>query len=312
MMERVLITGGAGFIGSHTVEEFLLDSNYEVIVVDNLISGKYENIKDFDVEFHRFDLKDKVQLESLFKDKTIDCIIHHAAQISVKDSMENPIYDAEQNILGLINILDLSVKYGVKKIIFSSSAAVYGNSKALPLSEGDDTWPQSFYGLSKLTGENYIKLYSELYGLKYVIFRYSNVYGERQSNRGEAGVISIFSHNMIKGESIIIEGDGEQTRDFIYVKDIARANYMALKNNLENEVINVSTNNEVCINELFEHMAKKLSYKGKVFYDRERHGDIRRSRLDNGKLKNILKIEPRYNLESGIDAYLKKRAPRDN
>lgn len=307
-MERVLVTGGAGFIGSHTVEEFLADTNYEIVVVDNLISGKYENIKDFNIEFHRFDLRDKVQLESLFKDKTIDYIIHHAAQISVKDSMKNPIYDAEQNILGLINILDLSVKYGVKKILFSSSAAVYGNSENLPLSEADITWPQSFYGLSKLTGENYIKLYSELYGIEYIIFRYSNVYGERQSNRGEAGVISVFSHNMIKGDKIIIEGDGEQTRDFIYVKDIARANYMALKNNIKNEIINVSTNYEVCINDLFEHMAEKLAYNGEVFYDSERHGDIKRSRLDNKKLKNILKIEPKYSLKTGIEAYLKKYA----
>ena len=310
-MERVLITGGAGFIGSHTVEEFLNNENYEIIVVDNLISGKYENIKDFEIEFHRFDIRDKIQLESLFEEKKIDYIIHNAAQISVKDSMDNPVYDAEQNILGLINLMDLSVKYGVKKILFSSSAAVYGNSKDIPLKEGDSTWPQSFYGLSKLTGENYIKLYSQLYGLKYIIFRYANVYGERQSRHGEAGVISIFSHNMQKGESIVIEGNGEQTRDFIYVKDIAKANYMALKNNVEDEIINVSTNSEICINDLFKYMAEKLSYSGEALYEKERDGDIKRSILDNGKLKSLLKIEPEYSLKSGIDIYLQRHRDID-
>ncbi|MBW5411068.1 NAD-dependent epimerase/dehydratase family protein, partial [Brachyspira hampsonii] len=232
----ILITGGAGFIGSH-ITDILIKNNYKVIVADNLSTGKKENIN-HKALFYNIDIKDYNKLENIFSENEIEIVIHLAAQVSVPNSIRNPINDANENIIASLNIIDLSKKYNIKKIISSSSAAVYGLPKKLPIDENHDTNPISYYGLSKLTMEKYIIL-SEL---NYVICRFSNVYGPRQTPHGEAGVISIFMDNAIKNKDLNIFGDGSQTRDFIYVEDIAFIFLNIVRNDISNKVINISTN----------------------------------------------------------------------
>ena len=306
-MKKVLITGGAGFIGSHIVEEFINDGEYKIIVVDNLSSGKIENIDLDKIDFYKVDIREEEKLEEIFqKYQPIDYVIHEAAQVSVGASVKDPKHDADQNIMGLLNVLNLCKKYKVKKMLFASSAAVYGVPKKLPVKETDETRALSFYGLTKLTGEQYIRLYSDLYGLKYVIFRYANVYGERQDAQGEAGVVAIFSQKMLVGDSIYIEGDGHQTRDFIYVRDVARANYLAVKESIENQTLNVGTNSETSINKLAEIMKLKSGYSGEILYKEPRNGDIKNSRLDNTHFIGNTSWDIRYTLEEGMRSFFKK------
>ena len=222
-MKKVLITGGAGFIGSHVADRFLLN-NYEVIAADNLVTGNIDNINGKNIKFFNIDIRDREKLEELFKNEKPDYVIHLAAQVSVSSSVGDVLYDAEENITALINILELCKKYNTEKIVFSSTAAVYGIPEEVPSREANKTAPLSPYGLSKLTGEEYIKMYSRLFGVNYVILRYANVYGPRQSAHGEAGVVSIFNDKIKANGDIFIEGDGLQTRDFVFVKDVSKAN----------------------------------------------------------------------------------------
>ena len=303
-MKKVLVTGGAGFIGSHTVESFL-EAGYKVVVVDNLSSGKIENINSLDVEFFNCDIRDISELEKVFGTCEIDYVVHNAAQISVSKSIKNPVHDADINIIGILNLLELCVKYSVKKVVFSSSVAVYGTSETLPV---DETWqlcPASFYGLSKQTGESYVELYKKFYGLDYVVLRYANVYGERQDLKGEAGVVSIFIDRLLNGEPLCIDGDGAQTRDFVYVRDVARANLLAVSEDIKNSVFNVSGNTEVSINELAMILNEVSGDSMEVLYGEKRTGDIERSRIDNSRIKEQLGWEPEYSLREGVARCLK-------
>ncbi|MBP9479539.1 MAG: NAD-dependent epimerase/dehydratase family protein [Sebaldella sp.] len=302
-MEKVLITGGSGFIGSHVADKFI-KNNYEVIVVDNLVTGKYENINGKKLTFINEDIRDIKNLEKIFLDNKISYVIHMAAQVSVSASVEDIKYDAEENIIGFINVLELSKKYNIKKVLFSSTAAVYGIPVEVPSNENNKTSPLSPYGLSKLFGEEYLKMYSKLFGINYIILRYANVYGPRQSAHGEAGVVSIFNDKIKEGSDIFIDGDGKQTRDFVYVKDVANANYLCTVEEVKNETFNVSTNSEISIVDLFNTMKKYSDYKKDAIHKEERIGDIRDSRLDNSKLKLMTSWEPKYNLESGLKEYL--------
>ena len=234
-MEKVLITGGSGFIGSHVVDKFIAN-NYEVVVVDNLVTGNYKNIDGKKITFVNEDIRNIKKLEEIFVNNKISHVIHMAAQVSVSASVENIKYDAEENIIALINILELSKKYGIKKVLFSSTAAVYGIPEEVPSKESNKTSPLSPYGLSKLVGEEYLKMYSKLFGVNYVILRYANVYGPRQSANREAGVVSIFNDKIKENSDIFIEGDGNQTRDFVYVKDVANANYLCTVEDVKNEI----------------------------------------------------------------------------
>lgn len=290
---NVLITGGAGFIGSHLCD-LLIENNYNVIVVDNLSTGFKENLNT-KAKFYNLDINSP-ELENIFKENTIDFVFHFAAQANVSFSTKFPTVDATENILGSINILNLCKKYGIKKFIPASTAAVYGVPKALPVDEEHDTTCLSFYGISKLTMEKY----TELFGVDYIIFRFANVYGPRQSAHGEAGVVAIFADKMKNNESIIIYGDGEQTRDFVFVADIANACLKAIESDVKNEIINVSTNKAISINRLFEIMSYNYNYQKQSQHGEERFGDIKHSILDNKKCTKLLNFTPQTSIEDGL------------
>lgn len=268
---KVLITGGAGFIGSHIVEK-LLENNYNVIIIDNLSSGSIENIPNSDtLKLYQLNIE-KDDLELVFQKETPDYVIHLAAQTSVNFSISHPYYDANMNVMASIKLLELCKKYNIKKFITASSAAIYGNPKYLPIDENHPTEPMSQYGLSKLTMEKYIKLS----GIPYIIFRFSNAYGPRQKSSKESGVVAIFNNAMKNNEPINIYGDGEQIRDFIYVEDIANICIKAINLNVENEIINFSTNKGVSLNQLFKVMKSLYNYTLNANYLPERIGDIKK------------------------------------
>lgn len=281
----ILVTGGAGFIGSHMVDIFI-ENNYKVIVADNLSTGRKENINSKAV-FYNIDIKDYKALENIFQNNSIKYVIHLAAQVSVPHSMRDPINDANENIIASLNVFELSKKYNIKKIIVSSSAAVYGVPKYLPIDENHTVNPISYYGLSKITMEKYI----ELYNIDYIICRFSNVYGPRQTPHGEAGVVSIFIDNFINNKEINIFGNGKQTRDFIYVKDIAKIFLELINKNVSRQILNISTNSAITINNLFENVVKISNKNIKANYLDVREGDIEHSILDNKKLLSLIDID---------------------
>lgn len=291
----ILVTGGAGFIGSHIVDE-LINNSYNVIVADNLSTGRMENINNSAI-FYNIDIKDKTRLETLFVNNKIKYIIHLAAQASVGYSMKYPICDANENIISSLNLIELAKKYNIKKLIVSSTAAIYGEPQYLPIDENHNANPSSYYGLSKLTMEKYI----ELSNIDYIIFRFSNVYGPRQIPEGEAGVVSIFMDYFINNNEINIFGDGNQTRDFIYVKDIAKILFLCIKNdNMTKEIINISSNVSISINELYEKLKHITKKDLKVNYLEERRGDIKHSLLNNSKLLNYIDIKL-TNINAGLE-----------
>lgn len=293
---KVLITGGAGFIGSHIVEK-LLENNYNVIIIDNLSSGSIENIPNSDtLKFYQLNIE-KDDLELVFQKEAPDYVIHLAAQTSVNFSISHPYYDANMNVMASIKLLELCKKYNIKKFITASSVAIYGNPKYLPIDENHPTEPMSQYGLSKLTMEKYIKLS----GIPYIIFRFSNAYGPRQKSSKESGVVAIFNNAMKNNEPINIYGDGEQIRDFIYVEDIANICIKAINSNVENEIINFSTNKGVSLNQLFKVMKSLYNYTLNANYLPERIGDIKNSILSNDKAYNLLKFTNYTKLEKGLE-----------
>lgn len=293
-MSNILITGGLGFIGSHVVDCFI-ENGHNVWVVDNgssLNSGYRNNKAIYIKEDIRSD-----KLEGIFQNTHFDFCIHLAAQASVTSSVKDPINDASVNILGSINIINLCKKYNCTKIIAASSAAVYGNPKYLPIDENHSTDVLSPYGLSKLTMEKYV----QLSGVPYIICRFSNVYGERQNAFGEAGVVSIFSDAMQNNKDVYIDGDGEQSRDFIYVKDVANILYEICSSEIKNETFNISTNTSCTINELFKTMAKVYDYRKEPIHRESRIGDIKESILSNSKVNYILNNKFIYtNIENGL------------
>lgn len=293
---RVLVTGGAGFIGSYVTEE-LLSQSHEVAVVDNLSSGKISQVPEGAV-LYKGDVKGR-ELEGFFFDFQPDCVIHLAAQVSVAKSFQATLNDCEENIIGTVNVLEACVKYNVKKVVFSSTAALYGSPNYLPLDEDHRISPISFYGLSKKHAEEYIKMFSRLYGFTYTILRYANVYGMRQNADGEAGVVSIFIDSFLNDLPFAILGDGTQTRDFVFVKDVARANVAALTSG-ENEVINISTQKEIPILDIVEKLNAIRGEKKEPDFHHERTGDIRKSCLANKKAEAVLDWKPSYSFAEGI------------
>ena len=299
---NVLITGGAGFIGSHIVDE-LLNINANVTVVDNLSSGSLSNLpsdllETGNIKFYKKDILSD-DLYEVFEADRPQYVIHLAAQTSIVRSIENPIFDAQMNIVGSAKLMELCKEYQIKKFLMASTAAVYGKPQYLPIDENHPTEPISYYGLSKLTMEKYVQL-SEV---PYLIFRFSNVYGERQSSSKESGVISIFNDKMLKKEPINIYGDGSQVRDFVYVKDIAKVCVSSLqRDDLYNQVINYSSNKGITINELFKLMKDVYSYELEATYLEERKGDIKESLLSNKKTFDLISNITLTDLNSGIVA----------
>lgn len=296
-MKKVLVTGGCGFIGSHVVDK-LIEKRYEVVVVDNLTTGKLENININRVKFYNCDITTK-EFEEVVSDSKPDFIIHQAAQVSVSESIRNVVVDAEVNIKGSLNVINAAKNNGVKKIVFASSAAVYGEPLYLPVDINHPINPLSPYGLSKYTVENYLALAKKFYGVDYTILRYSNVYGPRQDTQGEGGVVAVFCKQLTENNEVLVYGDGEQTRDFIYVEDVADANVSALElgNSL---VLNVSTSERITINDLY-YAIKEQSYSLiDPTYMNARNGDIKHSVLCNRLTKIALNWEVKYHLDKGL------------
>ena len=277
---EILITGGCGFIGSWIVD-VLIKNGHEVIVIDNLSSGSIKNLNK-NAKFYQIDIRDK-KIEKIFKKHRPEYIIHTAAEINVRESIINPIPNADVNIIGTLNLLNNCVKFKVKKFIFSSTGgAIYKEDAIIPTPETETEFPESPYGISKFTIENYLNFYKKVHGLDYVALRYSNIFGPRQNYKGEAGVIAIFINKILLGEEVTINGDGKQTRDYCFVKDVAHANVLAL--NLSG-IFNVGTGVEISVNELFENIKRLLNSNSKPNYIPSIKGELLRSCLDATKLR---------------------------
>jgi len=309
MKSKILITGSAGFIALHLIEVLLEDENNNIIGIDNFYSGTKENIEYLRIKdkknkfkFIEADIRDFEKISYIIKENKIKQIYHLAAIVSVQESIKNPILSNQVNVQGTLNILEAARLSDVKRVVFSSSAAVYGDEITLPKNENSIVQPISPYGYEKLMGEQYMRLYSDLYGLETVSLRYFNVYGERQSVTSDySGVISIFENKFKNNEIPNIYGDGEQYRDFVYVKDVVNANIQAMNSDgLTCEKFCVGTSYKTSINDLFSIMNKKYAKNYKANYLDGRDGDILESVCDNSKLKKVLKIEQMKKFEEGI------------
>jgi UDP-glucose 4-epimerase len=295
---KILVTGGAGFIGSHVVDAYL-GAGHDVVIVDDLSTGKKENLNP-KAKFYQMDILDE-NLQQVMQDEAVEVVNHHAAQIKVKASMEDPYFDVKVNVLGSVLLLDLCRRAGVKKVIFASSGgAMYGEAEKGPMSEDTRPRPFSVYGASKVSVENYLDVFAQNFGLEYVTLRYANVYGPRQDALGEGGVVAIFTHCMIHGGDFVIFGDGYNIRDYVYVKDVARASLLAL-DYPKNDAFNIGTGVETSTNQLFETLAQATGHQAAPKRTVARLGDLQKSVLDASKAKKLLKWEPKYDLKAGLE-----------
>lgn len=295
---EILITGGAGFIGSHILAQLQGRRDMDVVMFDNLSSGSKEHVP-AGMELVEGDVCDEAAVDALFADHHFDAVIHLAAQTMVPTSVEQPVLDCQINLEGVLHVLEACRIHGTGHILFSSSAAVYGDNLHIPLKETERLVPTSPYGITKMTTEHYLRVYHELYGMDATVFRFANVYGERQGEKGEGGVVSIFCKLLSQRQGITVFGDGNQTRDFVYAGDIAQAIIRALP--LKGyHTMNVSTGQETSINDLIRSFEKAVGYTVPVQYTAPRTGDILRSVLSNEALKRDLGFVPEMDLEEGI------------
>ena len=296
---RVLLTGGAGFIGSH-VAELLLSEGHEVAVIDDLSRGRRENVPQGAV-FYEADVRDGC--EEVFMEFETEMLCHQAAQIDVRRSVAHPLLDLEINAGATLKLLENCVKYGVSRVVFASTGgAIYGEQDEFPATEGHPKRPVSPYGISKLTVEHYLRFYEAQHGLSYVALRYANVYGPRQDPHGEAGVVAIFAGRLANGEVCTINGDGGQTRDYVYVEDVARANVLALEDDVPPGAYNIGTSIETSVNELYETMAKASGseFTPRPEYAAAKPGEQLRSSIDPSKAAQVLGWRPEFDLSDGL------------
>ena len=295
---KILVTGGAGFIGSHLLQLLQGQQGVEVVVYDNLSSGRREHVPK-GIRLVEGDVRDAEGLARLFASEGFDSVVHLAAQTMVPYSLSHPEEDCQINLLGLINILECCRKYAVKHIVFSSSAAVYGDNLNIPLHEEEKPMPTSAYGITKMASEHYLRMYHDLYGFNTTVLRFANVYGERQGAGGEGGVVSIFCKLLAAGQGVTVFGNGEQTRDFVYAGDIAEALWRGSQ--LEgHHVINISTQKETSVNQLLAAFKQAVGREFPVQYAPIREGDIFRSVLANGRCVELLGFCPAMNLQEGV------------
>jgi UDP-glucose 4-epimerase len=294
---KVLVTGGAGFIGSHVVDR-LLELGHPVVVVDDLSTGRLSNLPT-EIPFYRVDIATPA-LEEVFRKERPELVCHYAAQISVQLSMQDPLDDADTNVRGSLNLLQNCVRYGVKKVVYTSSGgAIYGEPIHLPCDETHPVHPLSHYGVSKYAVENYLHVYRQSYGLDYTALRLSNVYGPRQDPFGEAGVVAIFSQAMLKGKPVVINGSGEQERDFLYVLDVVEAVITALERG-NGEAFNIGTGRGASVNQIYSLLKKNSDYPGEASHGPPKPGEVFKIYLDITKARQELGWEPRFPLEEGL------------
>ena len=295
---RILVTGGAGFIGSHVAEAYL-KARHEVVVVDNLSNGSRENLSP-GCSFCEIDLLDEEQLGTLFQEFQPQVVSHHAAQVNVRLSWERPVEDARINILGSLVLFRQMVNWGTPKIIFASSGgAVYGEPERLPVTEEDPIRPLSNYGVSKFAIELYLRSFKSTAGFSTVILRYPNVYGPRQTPAGEAGVVAVFTTQLLRGERPRIFGDGSKTRDYVYVDDIVAANLLALESQPE-ETFNLGWGKQVSDREVFETVCAAVGTRPQPIFDEKRPGEIDHICLDATHAKTKLGWQPRIDFREGV------------
>jgi UDP-glucose 4-epimerase len=294
---KIAVTGGAGFIASHVVDAYL-DGGHEVHVIDDFSTGQNVNVNS-QATLHRVDIAEK-EAARLIEQIKPDVLNHHAAQMDVRHSVADPMFDARVNILGFINLLEACKNSGVKKIIFASSGgAVYGEQKVFPAPESHDTEPASPYGVSKRAGELYLSYYHQAFGLPYIALRYANVYGLRQSAQGEAGVVAIFLSALLAGKTPVINGDGRQTRDYVYVGDVVVANVAALQSSFIGP-INIGTGVETDVVTIYQHLRQAVGSPIEAQHGPAKPGEQRRSCLDAGRAAQILGWRPQMTLKDGL------------
>jgi UDP-glucose 4-epimerase len=301
------VTGGAGFIGSHLVDGFI-QNGHDVVIVDNLYMGRIENIHP-KATFYLLDIRAQ-ELDKVFDHEKVDVICHQAAQMDVRISVKDPLFDADVNIKGTLNVLQNCIRTGVKKFLFASTGgAIYGEQDTFPCDENHPTRPVSPYGVTKLTVEKYLYYYANTHGLKYTILRYANVYGPRQNPHGEAGVVAIFTTKLLDGDQPIINGDGKQTRDYVFVGDVVKANLKAL-NYDQNDCFNIGTGLETNVNQIFNRLNKLSNGKAQEKHGPAKSGEQQRSVISFEKAKRILGWEPKVDLDAGLKqtvVYFKKK-----
>lgn len=296
---KIMVTGGAGFIGSHVVDMFITHG-HEVVVVDDLSTGRLSNLNPA-ATFYQIDIRSP-ELAQVFEKEKPQVVDHHAAQMDVRHSVEDPIFDADVNVLGSIRLIELARQHAVERFIYiSTGGAVYGEPEYLPCDERHPINPICPYGASKHTVEHYLYMYHELYNLDYVILRYPNVYGPRQDPHGEAGVVAIFTGQMLKGDQVVINGDGDQERDFVYVADCARANLLALTTQNTNTVFNLGEGKGTTVNQVYEELKRITSYQLSAVHGPAKVGETRRIYLEAEKAARDLAWQPTIGLGKGLE-----------
>ena len=302
MRMNILVTGGAGLIGSHIVDQAVA-AGHQVAVIDSLWEeggGKKNNLNP-QARFYRADITDEAPLNAIFDEVRPEVVSHQAAQHSVAVSTKNPKLDAQVNVLGLLNVLTNCTRVGTRKIVFASSGATYGTPAYLPVDEQTPQRPESPYGITKMVAEHYLRYWQEAYGLTYTALRYGNVYGPRQDPNGEAGVIAIFAQRFLKKDSLRIDWDGEQQKDYVYVGDVARANLLALTGG-DNDIFCIATGQGTSVNTIYQALERIIGYTPEIVRAPKRPGDIHLTYFDCSKAARILHWQPTVSFEDGVKA----------
>ncbi len=295
---KILVTGGAGFIASHIVDRYL-QLGHQVVVIDNLSTGRRTNLNPA-ARFYEVDITDADAIAEVFAAEQPEIVNHHAAQMDVRRSVDEPIFDAHTNVIGSLNVIGSALQVGVEKIIYASTGgAIYGELDYSPADEEHPIRPLSPYGISKHTVEHYLYLYQYLEGLDFTVLRYANVYGPRQNPHGEAGVVAIFGKQMLAGQQPTIFGDGTDTRDYVFVGDVVKANQLAVEAG-SGQICNISTAVATSVQEIFDTVAEVSGYQGKAGYAPARPGDVRHNALDSTKAQQLLDWAPQMPLSEGI------------
>jgi UDP-glucose 4-epimerase len=305
---KIAVTGGAGFIGSHVVDAYV-SAGHDVVIVDDLSTGHERNLNP-KAQLARLDIRDRGAVAELMARERPEVLNHHAAQMDVRRSVADPVFDAQVNLVGLLNLMEEGRAHGLRQVIFASSGGtVYGNDDRLPAREGDPTVPLCPYGITKLGTEQYLYYYERTYGIGWIALRYANVYGPRQDPHGEAGVVAIFAGQLLRGEQPTITGTGKQSRDFVFVGDVARANLLALGNAYCGP-LNVGTGVETDVNRLFALVRDAVGVEAPERHGPAKTGEQQRSVLDPARARDVLGWEPSVSLAEGLSravAYFRER-----